>query len=212
MRSCLTFNILRSVEFVILAAFFGFVPVLFFLPATVVIASVLFGTQALGPWALWSFVPAIAIDVFLLKKWIGSAYQMSGKVLASVYLFYSIIGLGMCMGIPLVSFTLGIFAGLYSARRMQLARADEQNCKRYFKKTAFFCASVMALMCCLITLWAGAGGLIGAQVETPILLFTMTLPVFAAIVLTGGAAAVLLQYLVILVTAKIAFRFLSHGA
>lgn len=203
------FYILRGLECVILSVFFGFVPVLFFLLATLIVASVLFGTQALGPWTLWSLVPAIAIDVFLLKKWIGSAYQMSGKVLASVYLFYSIIGLGMCMGIPLVSFTLGIFAGLYSARRMQLARADELNCKRYFKKTAFFCASVMALMCCLTTLWAGAGGLIGAQVETPILLFTMTLPVFAAIVLTGGAAAVLLQHLVTFIAAKVIFSLLS---
>ena len=212
MRSSLTFNILRGVECVILAAFFGLVPVLFFLLATVISASALFGTKSLGPWALWSFVPAIAIDISLLKKCVKSAYLMSGKALASVYLFYSIVTLGMCMGMPIGSFTLGIAAGPYAARRMQLARADEEKRKRYFKKTAFFCASVMALMCCLITLWATVGGLIGAQVETPILSFTMTVPVFVMIVLTGGAAAVLLQYLVTLVTAKIAFRFLSHGA
>jgi len=209
MRSSLTFKILRCVECIILAAFFGFVPVLFFLLVTVVIASVLFGTKALGPWTLWSFVPAIAIDIFLLKKWVGSAYQISGKAIASVYLFYSIVTLGMCMGMPIGSFTLGIAAGPYAARRMQLARADEQTSKRYFKKTAFFCASVMTLMCCLITLWAAVGGLIGAQVETAILSFTMTMPLFAAIVLIGGAIAVTLQYIVTLVAAKMMFRLLS---
>ncbi len=125
MRSSFTFNILRGVECVILAAFFGFVPVLFFLPVTVVIASALFGTKTLGPWTLWSFAPAVVINVLLMKKWVKGAYQMSGKALASVYLFYSIIGLGMCMGIPLVSFTLGIAAGLYATRKMQLAQADE---------------------------------------------------------------------------------------
>jgi len=209
MRSGLAFNILRGVEFVILAAFFGFVPVLFFMLITMVIASALFGIKALGPWTLWSFVPAIAIDVLLLKKWVKGAYQMSGKGLASVYLFYSIIGLGMCMGIPLVSFTLGIAAGLYAARRMQLAQADEQTSKQYFKKTAFFSAAVMALMCFLITFWAVAGGLVSSEVETPVLLFTMTLPVFVTIVLSGGATAVTLQYLVTRLAAKLMLTLLS---
>ena len=205
MRSSFTFNILRGVECVILAAFFAFLPVLFFLLITVVIASALFGTKTLGPWTLWSFAPAVVINVLLLKKWVKGAYQMSGKALASVYLFYSIIGLGMCMGIPLVSFTLGIAAGLYAARRMQLAQADEQSRKQYFKKTAIFSASVMALMCCLITLWAIAGQMIGYRIET----FTITVPIFFVIVLTGGAIAVTLQYLVTRVAAKLAFRFLS---
>ena len=209
MRSSLKFNILRSIECVILAAFFGFVPVLFCLLITVIIASVLFGTKALGPWTLWSFVPAIAINVLLLKKWVKGAYQMSSKTLVSVYLFYSIIGLGMCMGIPLISFTLGIAAGLYAARRMQLAQADEQTGKQYFKKTAFFSAAVMALMCCLITLWAIAGGLLGSDVETPILSFTMTLRVFVTIVLTGGAATVTLQYLMTRLAAKLMLTLLS---
>lgn len=209
MRSCLTFNILRGVECIILAAFFGFVPVLFFLLVTLIVASALFGTQALGPWALWSFVPAVVINVLLLKKWVKGAYQMSCKALASVYLFYSIVTLGMFMGMPIGSFTLGIAAGLYTARRMQLAHADEQTSKQYFKKTAFFSAAVMALMCCLITLWAIAGQMIGYKIETPLLSFSFTVPVFVMIVLTGGATAVLLQYLVTLVAAKRMLRLLS---
>jgi len=205
MRSCLTFNILRCVECIILAAFFGLVPVLFFLLITLVIASALFGTKALGPWALWSFVPAAVINVLILKKWVKGAYQMNGKALASVYLFYSIIGLGMCMGIPLVSFTLGIAAGLYAARRMQLVQADEQIRKQYFKKTAIFSASVMVLMCCLITLWAIAGRMIGYRIDS----FTITAPIFLVVVLTGGAIAVTLQYIVTLAAAKLMLRLLS---
>jgi len=205
MRSCLTFNILRCVECIILAAFFGLVPVLFFLLITLVIASALFGTKALGPWALWSFVPAAVINVLILKKWVKGAYQMNGKALASVYLFYSIIGLGMCMGIPLVSFILGIAAGLYAARRMQLVQADEQIRKQYFKKTAIFSASVMVLMCCLITLWAIAGRMIGYRIDS----FTITAPIFLVVVLTGGAIAVTLQYIVTLAAAKLMLRLLS---
>jgi hypothetical protein len=138
MQSSIKFNILRNVECVILAAFFGFVPMLFCLLVTVIIASVLFGTKALGPWALWSVVPAIAFDAILMKKWIKGAYQMSGIALGILYLFYSIVTLGMFMGLPIGSFTLGIAAGLYAARKMQLAHADEHIRKRYFKKIAIF--------------------------------------------------------------------------
>ena len=214
MRNCLTFNISRGVECIILAEFFGFIPVLFFLLITLVIASAIFGIKALGPWTLWSFVPAAAINVLFLKKWVKGAYQMSNKALASVYLFYSIVGLGMCMGIPLVSFTLGISAGLYAARRMQTAQIDEQTSRQYFKKTAFFCATVMVLMCCLITLWAIAGQMIGYKIETHWLSFSFTVPIFLVVILTGGAAAVTLQYLVTRLAAKLMFTLLSasHGA
>ena len=205
MRSSLRFNIMRGVECVILAMFFGFVPMLFCLIVAVIIASALFGTEILGPWALWSFAPAIAIDAALMKKWIKGAYQMSSVVLGILYLFYSIVTLGMFMGLPIGSFTLGIVAGLYAARKMQLAQADEQSCRRYIKKTAIFSASVMVLMCCLITLWAIAGQMIGYRIET----FTITAPIFFVIVLTGGAVAVTLQYFVTLAAAKLMLRLLS---
>ena len=205
MRSSLTFNIMRGVECVMLAAFFGFVPMLCCLFVTVIVASALFGTKALGPWALWSFAPAIVFDAALMKKWIKGAYKMSGVILSILYLFYSIVTLGMFMGLPIGSFTLGIAAGLYAARRMQLAHADEQARKRYIKKTAIFSASVMVFMCCLIMLWAIAGQMIGYRIET----FTITAPIFFAIVLTGGAFAVTLQYFVTLAAAKLMLRLLS---
>jgi len=205
MRSSLTFNIFRGVECIMLAFYFGFVPILFCLVVTVIIASVLFGTETLGSWALWSFVPAIAFDAILMKKWVRGAYRMSGITLGILYLFYSVIALGMFMGLPIGSFTLGIAAGLYAARKMQLAQADEQARKRYFKKTARFSASVMVLMCCLITLWAIAGKMIGYRIDS----FTITAPIFCLIVLTGGTIAVALQYFATLVAAKLMLRFLS---
>ena len=134
---------------------------------------------------------------------------MSGVTLGVLYLFYSIVTLGMFMGMPIGSFSLGIAAGLYAARRMRITLANEQTSKRYFKKTAFFSAAVMALMCCLITLWAIAGQMIGYKIETPWLSFTFTVPIFSLVVLTGGAIAVTLQYFVTLAAAKLMQRFLS---
>ena len=58
-------------------------------------------------------------------------------------------------------------------------------------------------MCCLITLWAIAGEMIGYRVETPVLSFTFTVPVFVAVVLAGGLALVLLQYWQTIIAAKL---------
>lgn len=195
-----------KIESLILGMFFGFGPIVFCFLATVVIASVFFGKEALGPWVLWSLVPAIIIDAMFLKKWVRRAYQINNKMLAGIYLFYSVVALGLGMGVPILNFVLGIMAGVYAARRMRLTGADEQRRKQNFRKTAMFCAAVMALMCCLITLWAIAGRMIGARFETPYLSFTFTVPIFIAVVLTGGAVLVLLQYCLTLTAAKITIK------
>lgn len=198
---------INTAETLGLGAFFGFVPVYLCLIVTIIISSILFGTKILEAWVLWSLVPAVIVDVLFLKKWVKNAYQINSKILAMIYLFYSIISLGMCMGIPLGALVLGIAAGLYSARKIQNA-ADPKIQKQAFRKTAVFCASVMALMCLLITLWAIAGNMIGYILETPYLSFTFTVPVFIAIVLTGTVVLVSLQYFLTSITSKLAIKLL----
>ena len=112
----------------------------------------------------------------------------------------------MGMGLPVLNFVLGIMAGVYAARRMHFAGADEEKCRQEFKKMAMLSAIIMAIMCCLITLLAIAGQMIGHRFETSYLSFTFTVPIFIAIVLTGGAALVLLQYCLTLTAAKITIK------
>ncbi|MBA7624242.1 hypothetical protein ES703_31649 [subsurface metagenome] len=119
---------------------------------------------------------------------------MNTKILAGIYIFYAVIAIGMCMGVPIFHFAMCIAAGIYIARKMHFTGTDEETRKRAFRRTAVFCAAVMVLMCCLITLWAIAGQMIGARFETPVLSFTFTVPVFWGVVFTSGAALVLLQY------------------
>ena len=197
---------LGKIESVILGMFFGFVPIVFCFLATMVIASIVFGKEALGPWVLWSFVPGMIINAIFLKKWVRKAYQINNKVLAAIYLFYSVVALGMGMGIPILNLALGTAAGVYAARRMRLAGADEERRKQALKKTAMFCAAVMALMCCLMTLLGIVGKVPGSKFETPLLSFTFTVPIFTAVVLTGGAVLVLLQYWLTRTAAKVTLK------
>jgi hypothetical protein len=165
-----------------------------------------FGTEVLEAWALWSLLPGVAIDVVFLKKWVRNAYKINSKILAAIYIFYSVIAIGMCMGIPIFHFAMCIAAGLYIARKMHFIGADEQMRKQAFKRMAVFCAAVMVLICCLMALWAIAGQMIGYRFETPWLSFTFTVPVFFSVVLAGGAALVLLQYQLTMITASLTFK------
>jgi len=181
-------------------------PLVICLVGTVFFVGMVFGTDVLGPWTLWSLVPGVAIDVVFLKKWVRNAYKINSKILAAIYIFYAVIAIGMCMGMPIFHFVMCIAAGIYIARKMLFTEADEQIRTQAFKKMARFCAAVMVLICCLITLWAIAGRMIGYRLDTPLLSFTFTVPIFFAVVLTGGAVLVFAQYWLTRAAAKMTFR------
>ena len=202
-------KLLKAFESFTLAAFFGFVPVIFCFSLAVLIHILFFEGRLVPVWTLSGVVAGIVIDIFFLKRWISRAYRINSKVLALVYLFYSVVTLGMCMGIPVLNFALAIAAGLYIARKMQLAEADEQIRKRNFRRTAVFCAAVMTLLCFFVMLWAIAGQMIGYEFEMGRLSITFTVPIFFAIVLIGTAVLALLQYTLARISATAAFKLLA---
>ncbi len=197
---------MSKIETLILGMFLGVLPLVVCLVGTVFFAGMVFGTEVLEAWALWSLVPGIVIDIIFLKKWVRNAYKINSKILAAIYIFYSVIAIGMCMGMPIFHFVMGTAAGVFAARKIHFAGADEQTREQAFKRMARFCASVMVLICCLITLWAIAGQMIGYKLDTPLLSFTFTVPIFFAVVLTGGAVLVLLQYWLTMITARLTFK------
>jgi ABC-type multidrug transport system fused ATPase/permease subunit len=203
-------KIAKTVELLILGIFFGFVPVAAIFIATVLFTTIVSGKEVLGPWILWSLLPGLFTDILFLKGWVRNAYTMSAKAIGAVYVFYSVCAIGFFMGIPIGNIFLGILAGIYAARKMHIIKADKERRNQYFRTTAKFAAAVMVLICCLITLWAIAGKMIGYRFETPFLSFTFTIPIFFAIVLAGGAFLVLLQYSLTRISAKCIYKRLSH--
>ena len=199
-------KILRLVEILALALFFGFLPVLLSVAAVGFVNVIFLEEKGIAYWALAGLVVGLIIDCLFVKSWVCKAYQMNSKILAALYIFYSIGALGFCMGIPLLNFALGIAAGAYAARKMYHSKAGPAELKQGVKKISIFAAAVMALICCLITLWAIAGQMIGYRFETPILSFTFTVPIFSAVVLAGGAALVLLQYWLTRLAARVTFK------
>ncbi len=197
---------LRIVEVAVLGTFFGFLPLVVCLVGTVLFAGIVFGKEVLGAWTLWSLLPGVAVDVVFLKKWVRNAYRMNSKILAGIYIFYSIIAVAMGMGVPIFNFALCITGGIYIARKMRFSGADKETRRLAFKRMAGFCAGVMVFICCLITLLAILGQMIGYELETPWGAITFTVPIFFAIVLSGGAVLVLAQYWLTTVAARVTFR------
>ena len=197
---------MSKVESLILGMFFGFLPVLFCVAAAGFANVVFLEEKGIGYWALGGLCVGLIIDIVLLKRWVKKAYQMNSKILAALYIFYSIGVLGFCMGIPILEFPLGMAAGAYAARKMYHTKAGPEEFERSVKKISIFAAAVMVLICCLITLWAIAGEMIGYRVETPYVSFTFTVPIFSAVVLIGGAVLVLLQYWLTRTAAKVTFK------
>ncbi len=203
-------KIAKAVELLILGIFFGIVPIAAIFIATVLFTAIVFGKETLGPWILWSLLPGLFIDILFLKGWVKNAYTMSNRAIGAVYIFYSVCALGFFMGVPIGDILLGIFAGVYAARKMHFTIADEERRNQYFRNTAKFAAAVMILICCLITLWALAGKMTSYRLETPFLSFTFTVPIFFAIVLAGGTFLVLLQYWLTRISTNITYKRLSR--
>ena len=198
---------MRKVELFILGVILGAVPVLFcFVAAWFTSALLIDNENTVSVIALSGLGVGVVIACLFVKSWARRAYQINNKVLAAIYIFYSIGVFGFCMGIPILNFGVGVMAGIYTARKMYHIKADEVECNRNINKTSLFKAVVMAMVCCLMALWAIAGEMIGYRFETPLLSFTFTVPIFSAVVLTGGAALVLLQYWLTSRIAKVASK------
>jgi hypothetical protein len=199
-------KILRLIEILALALFFGFPPVLLCVVAAGFVNVIFLEEKGIAYWALGGLIVGLIIDCLFVKSCITKAYQMNSKILAALYIFYSIGVLGFCMGIPILEFPLGMAAGAYAARKIYHTKAGPEEFERSVKKMSIFAAAVMVLICCLMALWAIAGQMLGADIQLPHLSFTLTLPLFVAVVLTGGAILVLLQYWLTSISAKVAFR------
>jgi hypothetical protein len=198
-------KMLGKLEILILAIFFGMVPISAIFMATGFFAVIVFGKESLGPWMLWGLLPGVLINAVFLKRWVKNAYKMNLKVIGALYVYYSVCALGFFMGIPIGCILLSIPAGFYIARRFIFnpGSIEPDIC---FKRAAFFTAEVMIFVCTLITLLAIVGKMIGYGFESSFLSFTFTTPVFWSIVVVGGGILVLLQYLLTKISAKITFR------
>jgi len=82
------------------------------------------------------------LDVFFLRRWVGKFYTANPWLVVMIYLGLCVVAVGLCMGVPVGSFTLGIVAGAYAGRREHHRQAAGVRAAAVFRKVAVFVASV----------------------------------------------------------------------
>lgn len=203
-----------------MSKFETFVLGLVFAPAPILLCFIgaWFTTAALGlsekvvsASVLSGLAVGLIITAVVLKRWVRNAYKLSNKILAALYIFYSILATGFGMGIPVFNYILGIAAGVYIVRKMYHLRTDQNEFKHNIKKTAIFTAGIMLIVCCLMVLWGLAGKVSGKDFEVLFksllgLELTINTAGFVGIILFGACAMILLQYWLTKLSAKITFK------
>lgn len=173
-------------------------------------------------WISNSFVNewiAISLGFFglLLGLWLNSVlvlpyqfFKVKKRILALLYLFYSIIILGLFMGVPIFNILLGVFAGNYLAMRIISYIKDDKDIGRSINQGALFSALVILIISILSGLMAFV------DLETYLQTFTSLthIPIngekFLLILIIAGFVGVALQYFITRFTAYTMLHFHNY--
>ena len=203
--------VMNKLEGFILGMILAPIPILFCFVGAWFTSAVFFEEKIVIRAALSGLAAGVIIAAVFIRGWVRRAYTMNNKTLAAIYIFYSIILVGFCMGIPILNFPWGMMAGVYIARKMYLAKADKNEIDKNIRKASVLTASAMAVLCCLMVLIAILGnvgpdsfneffrGVFGVNVK-------ITLTEFSLMIFLGACTMVLVQYGLTKASAKMVLK------
>lgn len=87
----------------------------------------------------------LILDVLFLKRWVLAVYLVERKALIPAYLVWSVMAVGLCMGLPVGTASLGAMAGVYTGRRLRHARSSGETLRLEARKVGLFAAAVTGL-------------------------------------------------------------------
>jgi hypothetical protein len=94
--------------------------------------------------AISGLVVGIVLDLLLLRKWIRRFYTASLWLMAALYVALCVVAVAFFMGLPVGTFTLGLFAGVYAGRRQHYAVLEGTAAWRSLRQVALFAALMTA--------------------------------------------------------------------
>jgi len=101
--------------------------------------------RAIAIAALSGLVIGVGADIWLLRRWARRLYQAPAALVNLLYVVWSVMALGLCMGVPVGVLVVGIGVGLYQGRRDRYAGRDEPAARASARRTAAFTAAVVAV-------------------------------------------------------------------
>jgi MFS family permease len=134
-------------------------------------------------------------------------YRLKKRLLAILYLFFSIAMLGIFKGVPVFNLLLGILAGNYLAIRVISNRRTLAEVKRNFRQGAFFSAFVLLLIAMLSVWMAFVDQHNIIEILNDKLPFVLSPINFRAFLFSSAIVLAVIQYFLTLYTSTVMFRY-----
>lgn len=148
--------------------------------------------------ALSGFILGVLLDCTLLRRFLYRLFELPLSALVTIEIFYSIMVYGFFMGFPVFNIFVGISGGYAAAKHSVLLRTPMVEAVRSTGRINRFSAVLLLLFCTCSAVLALRESTICSQVKGMLNLpFPVTMPMIWALILTGGSALLLLQYLLI---------------
>jgi hypothetical protein len=164
---------------------------------------------------LWALL--IGLVGLILGLWINQElilpfqfYKVKKRILALIYLFFSIASLGFFMGVPIFNILLGMLAGNYLSIRVLRIFRSKKTMLKHLKQGALYTAIVLFIMVLFASL------LVGSDIENTLLIaqrvlhYPISIKMFYLVIGVGGVFIVVVQYFVTLFTAKTMLQLWQH--
>ncbi|MDA3892581.1 MAG: hypothetical protein PF517_13030 [Salinivirgaceae bacterium] len=164
---------------------------------------------------LYAFL--FAIGGLLIGLWLNNElilpfqfYRIRKRYLGIIYFFFSIAFMGVFMGIPAFNLLLGALAGNYLSIRVISNYRQERSIKKNLRQGAFYTSLILFIITALSGLIAISDIENSIQLATQIIKIPLNKDLFVGLIIVGGIAIVLLQYVITLFTAKTMLQLWKH--
>lgn len=158
-----------------------------------------------------------AIGGLLIGLWLNKElilpyqfYKIKKRILALVYLFFSIVTLGYFIGIPAFNILLGFFAGNYLSIRAISNYKIERQINKDFKQGAAYTSLILFIITAFAFIMAFSDIEHSIKLTNQILGIPINKTFFIVLTSLGGIFIVILQYFITLFTARTMLQLWKH--
>jgi hypothetical protein len=156
----------------------------------------------------------VLADIFLLKKLIDRACQLTPIFWVAVFLFYTVGIFGFFMGVPVFNALLALPAGFVAAAKMaQQKAADPGRVRQAAKRTAWFTTGVLFFVCAASAFIALLSSSTASDLRGMLGLgFDVTQGMILGLIFVGGLGLLAVNWVLTLISLHLSYKFLQHTA
>ena len=158
---------------------------------------------------LSGFILGLIVCLLSIKGWLNKAYQHNTVLLIILYLFYMTGIFGFFMGVPVFNIIPGILAAIYFSRKTILLNNKADNYKNIINIIQLIMAAGLLFISTASAFIALSDAYTGENIKGMLgLSFDVTSEMIWFIIITGGLALLITQYLSIKVIEILTLRVL----